>query len=167
LNPAVPISARVMFERLGLPQACEEAMVEVNQKVAPAEFYGWDFDRHDDNILEFFARWGLVRFSVFIETISLLHTPAGQEKANVVNQIMRVAPTAMADAIGRIARDAVQERLSGLTGRVEAVEGRLTAIEIAANDREEAESEDARGQNRNRWQRAADLLVPRWLWGPR
>jgi hypothetical protein len=58
---------------------------------------------------------------------------------------MRLAPAAMADAIGRIARDAAQEHLSLLNTRVERVEGRVTAIEGAANDRDEAESEARRG----------------------
>ncbi|MDB4871942.1 MAG: hypothetical protein JWL97_2946 [Gemmatimonadales bacterium] len=156
MKPAVPISARVMFERLELRQACEEAMVEVNQRIAPAELYGWDFDRYDDNVLEFFAKWGLVRFSVFIETISLLHTPAGQEKANVVSQIMRVAPNAMANTIGRIAIDAVQQHTSLLNSRVDAVEGRLTAIEIAASDREEAAS-DASDRRRKLTELSVDI----------
>jgi hypothetical protein len=78
---------------------------------------------------------------VFVELWSIFHGPVGQEKAVLVNQIMRVAPAAMADAIGRIARDAAQEHLSLLNARVERVEGRVTAIEGAANDRDEAESE--------------------------
>jgi hypothetical protein len=151
LSAQPPISARIMFDRLDLGKVCEEAIAEVNAKIAPAELTGWDFDRHDDNILEFFAKWGLVRFSVFVETFSLFHGIVGQEKATIVNQIMRVAPGAMADAIGRIARDAAQDHLSLLNGRVDGLEGRVTAIEGAANDREEAESEARRGAGRPNW----------------
>ncbi|HEV7595453.1 MAG TPA: hypothetical protein VGO33_10670 [Gemmatimonadaceae bacterium] len=145
-----PISARVMFERLELKQACDDAIAEVNAKIAPAQITGWDFERYDENILEFFAVWGLVRFSVFVNTFQMLHGQAGQEKQTVIDQLMRLAPQAMADAIGRIARDAAQEHLSLLNGRVERVEARVTAIEGHANDRDEAESE-ARRTGKPHW----------------
>jgi hypothetical protein len=134
-----------MFERLELRQACNDAITEVNANIAPAKINGWDFERYDENILEFFARWGLVHFSVFVNTFPLFHGVVGEEKQYIVNQLLRLAPAAMADAIGRIARDAAQEHLALLNTRVDAIEGRVTAIEGAANDREEAESEARRG----------------------
>jgi hypothetical protein len=157
LSAQPPISPRIMFDRLDLGKVCDDAIADVNPKIAPAELTGWDFDRSDDAILEFHAKWGLVRFSVFVELWSIFHGTVGQEKANVVNQIMRVAPRAMADAIGRIARDAAQEHLSLLNARVERVEGRVTAIEGAANDRDESESEARRSPGRRHWiQRVRD-----------
>jgi hypothetical protein len=139
LSTQPPISPRLMFERLNLGRACEAAIAEVNPQIAPAQISGWDFDRHDENILEFFASWGLVRFSVFVATFPLFHGTPGEEKTTIVVQLMRLAPRAMADAIGRIARNAAQEHLSHLTGRLQAVEGRVTAIESAANERDERE----------------------------
>jgi hypothetical protein len=148
---SLPVHSEWLYYQLGIEGLVPDVLAEVNEKVAPVTITGGDLGHREQNALEFYGRWGTLTFTFYVPIGDLIYQTADERKKILVRWVLNEAHGATEEAVARIAREAEKVEHGILRGRVDALEQRVTAIEEAWNDREEAESEARRGADRPHW----------------